>query len=62
MSKFLKVTDSYHCTLMINKDLVDLVEENLHGGGAKITSLKAGISWNVQETVIQIMKQMEDEQ
>ena len=61
MSKFLKVTDSYHCSMLINKDLVDLVEENLHGG-TKITSFKAGTTWGVQETVIQIMKQMEDEQ
>lgn len=61
MSKFLKVTDKfkYDCLIAINKDLVDLVEDDSNGG-SKITSFKACIALNANETVGQVMKQMEE--
>lgn len=61
MSNFLKVTDKfkYDCLIAINKDLVDLVEDDLQGG-SKITSFKAGIALNVNETAEQVIAQMEE--
>lgn len=59
---FLKVTDKfkYDCNIVINKSLIDVIEDDLQGG-SKITSVKAGITWNVNETADEVLRLLDKE-